>query len=69
MPCETTIAESRALGLSLGDRACLALGLALRAPVYLHGGQIVEEPEIGPPDPCYPLMVLRPGYTQKRRSG
>ncbi len=28
------IADTRALGLSLGDRACLALGLALRAPVY-----------------------------------
>ncbi len=28
------IAETRALGLSLGDRACLALGLALKAPVY-----------------------------------
>jgi ribonuclease VapC len=28
------IAETRGLGLSLGDRACLALGLALQAPVY-----------------------------------
>lgn len=28
------IAQTRALGLSLGDRACLALGLALKAPVY-----------------------------------
>ena len=28
------IAETRRLGLSLGDRACLALGLALHAPVY-----------------------------------
>lgn len=28
------IAETRGLGLSLGDRACLALGLALKAPVY-----------------------------------
>jgi PIN domain nuclease of toxin-antitoxin system len=28
------IAQTRALGLSLGDRACLALGLALNAPVY-----------------------------------
>jgi ribonuclease VapC len=28
------IAETRAFGLSLGDRACLALGLALHAPVY-----------------------------------
>lgn len=28
------IAETRTLGLSLGDRACLALGLALQAPVY-----------------------------------
>ncbi len=27
-------AQTRALGLSLGDRACLALGLALDAPVY-----------------------------------
>ncbi len=28
------IAQTRQLGLSLGDRACLALGLALKAPVY-----------------------------------
>ena len=28
------VAVTRALGLSLGDRACLALGLALKAPVY-----------------------------------
>jgi ribonuclease VapC len=26
--------QTRSKGLSLGDRACLALGLALRAPVY-----------------------------------
>jgi len=28
------IPHTRALGLSLGDRACLALGIALHAPVY-----------------------------------
>jgi ribonuclease VapC len=28
------IAATRALGLSLGDRACLALALSLNAPVY-----------------------------------
>lgn len=28
------IAQTRTLGLSLGDRACLALGLHLKAPVY-----------------------------------
>ncbi len=28
------VVQARALGLSLGDRACLALGIALRAPVY-----------------------------------
>jgi ribonuclease VapC len=28
------ITETRALGLSLGDRACLGLALALKAPVY-----------------------------------
>ena len=28
------VAQTRPLGLSLGDRACLALGLAWRAPVY-----------------------------------
>ncbi|HET7215469.1 MAG TPA: type II toxin-antitoxin system VapC family toxin [Terriglobia bacterium] len=28
------IGQTRPLGLSLGDRACLALGLALKAPVY-----------------------------------
>jgi PIN domain nuclease of toxin-antitoxin system len=28
------ITQTRSLGLSLGDRACLALGIALNAPVY-----------------------------------
>jgi ribonuclease VapC len=28
------IAQTRSLGLSLGDRACLALGITLKAPVY-----------------------------------
>jgi ribonuclease VapC len=28
------VAKTHPLGLSLGDRACLALGLALKAPVY-----------------------------------
>jgi PIN domain nuclease of toxin-antitoxin system len=28
------VAATRALGLSLGDRACLALALVLKAPVY-----------------------------------
>ena len=28
------ILQGRRLGLSLGDRACLALGMALKAPVY-----------------------------------
>ncbi len=28
------VARTSALGLSLGDRACLALGIALKAPVY-----------------------------------
>ena len=28
------VAQTRALGVSLGDRACLALGLTLKAPVY-----------------------------------
>lgn len=28
------IAQTRSLGLSLGDRACLALALSLKAPVY-----------------------------------
>ena len=30
----TLVAQTRSLGLSLGDRACLALGLTLKAPVY-----------------------------------
>lgn len=30
----TLIAQTQALGLSLGDRACLALALSLDAPVY-----------------------------------
>jgi PIN domain nuclease of toxin-antitoxin system len=28
------VTQTRMLGLSLGDRACLALGIALHAPVY-----------------------------------
>jgi ribonuclease VapC len=28
------VTQTRQLGLSLGDRACLALGIALKAPVY-----------------------------------
>lgn len=28
------IAQTRSLGLSLGDRACLALGISLGAPIY-----------------------------------
>lgn len=28
------IAQTSSLGLSLGDRACLALGIALKAPIY-----------------------------------
>lgn len=28
------VAQTSSVGLSLGDRACLALGLALKAPVY-----------------------------------
>jgi PIN domain nuclease of toxin-antitoxin system len=28
------ITQTRAFGLSLGDRACLALGISLKAPVY-----------------------------------
>jgi PIN domain nuclease of toxin-antitoxin system len=28
------VAQTRTLGLSLGDRACLALGITLKAPVY-----------------------------------
>ena len=28
------VALTRALGLSLGDRACLALGISLKAPIY-----------------------------------
>jgi len=28
------LAQTRPLGLSLGDRACLALGVAMKAPVY-----------------------------------
>jgi PIN domain nuclease of toxin-antitoxin system len=28
------IAQTSAFGLSLGDRACLALGIALKAPIY-----------------------------------
>ena len=30
----TMISETSALGLSLGDRACLALAISLKAPVY-----------------------------------
>jgi len=30
----TLVKKTRSLGLSLGDRACLALAIALEAPVY-----------------------------------
>ena len=30
----TLVSQTQALGLSLGDRACLALGMVLKAPVY-----------------------------------
>lgn len=30
----TLVLQTRELGLSLGDRACLALGIALNAPIY-----------------------------------
>jgi PIN domain nuclease of toxin-antitoxin system len=30
----TLIAKTKPLGLSLGDRACLALAIALKSPVY-----------------------------------
>ena len=30
----TLVTHTRSLGLSLGDRACLALGMALKVPVY-----------------------------------
>jgi len=30
----TLVKDTRPLGLSLGDRACLALGIMLKAPVY-----------------------------------
>ena len=30
--------QTKPLGLSLGDRACLALGMALKAPVYTADG-------------------------------
>jgi PIN domain nuclease of toxin-antitoxin system len=30
----TLVKETRSLGLSLGDRACLALAITLKAPVY-----------------------------------
>lgn len=32
------VAQTRPLGLSLGDRACLALGMDLKAPVYTADG-------------------------------
>jgi PIN domain nuclease of toxin-antitoxin system len=32
------IAQASSFGLSLGDRACLALGIALKAPVYTADG-------------------------------
>ena len=28
------VAQTRRFGLSLGDRACLALGILLKAPIY-----------------------------------
>ncbi len=46
-------AQTRPYGLSLGDRACLALGLALRAPVYTSE-RIWESLHVG-----IPIHVLR----------
>jgi ribonuclease VapC len=47
------VAQTSPLGLSLGDRACLALGLALKAPVY--GGQVLEEGEGWSAHPRHPV--------------
>ena len=46
--------QTRALGLSLGDRACLALGVALKAPIYTAGPGI-EGLEAEGFDSRYPL--------------
>jgi PIN domain nuclease of toxin-antitoxin system len=47
------IAKTEKLGLSLGDRACLALAMALKAPVYTTE-QLWRELELG-----VPIHVIR----------
>jgi ribonuclease VapC len=49
----TLIQKTRSLGLSLGDRACLALAIALDAPVYTTD-QLWKKLKIG-----VPIHVLR----------
>ncbi len=40
------IAQTRSLGLSLGDRACLALGIIFKAPIYT-ADQAWKELQVG----------------------
>jgi ribonuclease VapC len=49
----TLIQKTRSLGLSLGDRACLALAIALNAPVYTTD-QLWRKLKLG-----VPIHVLR----------
>jgi PIN domain nuclease of toxin-antitoxin system len=49
----TLIQKTRSLGLSLGDRACLALAIALDAPVYTTD-QLWKKLKLG-----VPIHVLR----------
>ena len=48
--------QTRALGLSLGDRACLALALE-RKPACTHGGQGLESAPRGRGDPGDPMSA------------
>ena len=50
-------AQTRALGLSLGDRACLALGLALKAPVYT-ADKSWKKLKVRRSHPRHPLRVI-----------
>ena len=47
------LAQTRQLGLSLGDRSCLALGIALQAPVYT-AEKVWQKVKVG-----IPIHVIR----------
>src|SRR5258708_6246716 len=53
------VAQTRPLGLSLGDRACLALGLALKARVYTADKSWNPVTGLSTPRPVEPSALTR----------